>query len=417
MIKVSKSRDLSWVVKISWSKNATLPILWAAILVNWKITLKNVPKIWDVLTFLSILEWIWVTHNFEWDTLYLDSSNINSDNLDLEKIKKIRASILLLPPILHFFWKISIPMPGWCQIWKRPIDSHLNWLKNIWYKFKYKSDHINLNWELESWDKVLNAQFWVTSTENLIVANVLREWTTTIMQSATEPHVMNLIDFLRKAWADIKVRYDHEIIITWVKKLIWDFQHEIVSDYIESGTFMIIWALASKKYIEIESARLKDLYAFIEKLKMSWVEIEDLWWDRVRVHRCKKISPVDIQTNIYPGFPTDLQSPFTVLQTQGSWISRVHEILFESRLNFLVELETLWAEVIVENPHQAIIKWKTKLKWATVTSWDLRAWAAMVIAGLIASWETQVTKVEYIYRWYQNFVEKLQKLWAKIEKI
>jgi len=409
---------LSWEVKVSWSKNAALPILGASLLLNWKVTLNRVPKIWDVNTFLDILEWIWVIYSWEWSTLTLDSTKITNKNLDFEKIRKIRSSIFLLSPLLHFFWNIAIPFPGGCSIGKRPIDAHLNWLEAIWYNSEFDGEDIKLWWTLQTWEKTLNASFWVSSTENLIVANVLRDWETIIKNAATEPHVMNLIDFLRKAWADIKIRYNHEIIIKWVFGLKSNFTFDVVADYIESWTYMVIWALASKEYIDIIDARIEDLYVFIEKLKESWVKVEDLWNDKLRVYRSKDLKWVQIQTNIFPWFPTDLQSPFSVLQTQAEWISKIHEVLFEGRLNFLIELEKMKAKVAVMNPHEALIFGPNKLAWwATVTSWDLRAWAAMVIAWLIAEGETKITKVEYIYRWYEDFVNKLQKLWADIKEI
>ncbi len=235
--------------------------------------------------------------------------------------------------------------------------------------------------------------------------------------SAIEPHVMNLVDFLRKAWADIKIRYNHVIIVTWVEKLTADYEFDIVSDYIESWTFMIIWALLSKDYIDIKNARFDDLYAFIQKLKDAWVKVENLWNDTARVYRCNNLKAVDIQTNIFPWFPTDVQSPFAVLMTQANWTSKIHEVLFEWRLNFLVELDKMWWHTAVLNPHEALIFWKMDLKAAEVTSWDLRAWAAMVIAWMLATWTTKVTQVEYILRWYEKFVEKLQALWADIKII
>lgn len=418
MLLVRWKKELSWKVKISGSKNAALPILWAALMLNWKVRLTNMPKIWDVKTFLDILEWIWVKYNWEWTTLNFDSSNITNQNLNFEKIKKIRSSIFLLSPLLHFFWSIKIPFPWWCSIGKRPIDAHLNWLEAIGYNYQYENDEIILDWNLQSWEKILNAWFWVSSTENLIVANVLRPGTTIIKAAAIEPHVMNLISFLRTAWADIKIRYNHEIIVSWVEKLVNDFDFEIVSDYIESWTYMIIWALASKEYIDIENARIDDLYIFIEKLKESWVKVEDLWNDTLRVFKATNLKSVQIQTNIFPWFPTDLQSPFAILQSQAEWISKIHEVLFEGRLSFLVELEKMRANVAVMNPHEALIFGPNKLKgWVTVTSWDLRAWAAMVIAWLIAEWETKITNVEYIYRWYEDFVSKLKVLWADLEEI
>ncbi len=418
MLVVKWKKELSGSVKISWSKNAALPILWAALMLNWKVKLNRMPKIGDVMTFLDILEWIWVKYSWEGTSLIFDSSNITNENLNFEKIKKIRSSIFLLSPLLHFFGSIKIPFPGWCKIWRRPIDSHLNWLKAIWYDYIYENEDISLNWKLSSGDKVLNWGFWVSSTENLIVANVLREWKTVIKSSAIEPHVMNLISFLRKAWADIKIRYNHEIIINWVKELSSDFEFDIVADYIESWTYMVIWALASKEYIDIIDARIEDLYVYIEKLKETWVKVEDLGNDTLRVYKSKDLKAINIQTNIFPWFPTDLQSPFTILLSQANWVSKIHEVLFEWRLNFLVELEKMAANLAIMNPHEAVIFWPNHLKWwATVTSWDLRAWAAMVIAWLISEWETKITNVEYIYRGYEDFLNKLKSLWADIEEI
>lgn len=417
MFEVSKSCELSWEVKISGSKNAWLPILAASLMVRWKLKLNNVPRIWDVLTFLEIIWTIWAEYSFDWDVLNLDTTNLDISHLNADMIKKIRASILLLSPLLHFFGNITIPFPGWCSIWKRPVDAHLNWLKAIWYNYETSQNDIKITGKALSWDVVINAWFWVTSTENLIVANVLRPWTTTIEMSAIEPHVMNLIDFLRKAWADIKIRYNHVIVVRWVEKLKADYEFDIVSDYIESGTFMIIWALLSKEYIDIKNARFDDLYAFIQKMKQAWVKIENLWNDTARVWRCHDLKAVDVQTNIFPWFPTDVQSPFAVLLTQANWTSKIHEVLFEGRLNFLVELDKMWGHTAVLNPHQALIFGKMNLKAAEVTSWDLRAWAAMVIAWMLADWTTRVTQVEYILRGYENFVEKLQSLWANIKVI
>lgn len=411
---VKWQKKLSWIVEVSGSKNAVLPIIWASLLLAWKVKLNNVPKIWDVKTFLDILESIWVTHVWEENSLTLDATNLNNKNFNFEKIKKIRSSIFLLSPLLYFFKSISIPFPGGCKIWKRPIDEHLNWLKAIWYDYKFDWENIELNGELESGNKILNAWFSVSATENLIVANVLRAWETVIKCSAIEPHVMNLVDFMRKAWANIEVKYNHEIVITWVEKLAKEIEFDIVADYIESGTYMVIAALASEKYLDIKDARIKDLYVFIEKLKEAWVKVEDLWNDVLRVYKCDEIKSVNFQTNIFPGFPTDLQSPFAILQSQANWTSKINEIMFEWRLNFLVELEKMTAKIAILNPHQALIFWPNNLRGTTVTSWDLRAWMAMIIAWLIASGETKVTNVEYVYRGYENFVEKLRNLWAEI---
>ncbi len=415
MLKINWWKKLSGVVKISGSKNAALPIIWACLLLRGKIILNNMPKIKDVETFLDIISEIWAKYSWKENSLSLDTKNLKSNKLNYEKIKKVRASIFLLSPILLYFWNINIPFPGWCNIGKRPIDSHLNSLKSIGFDYKYVWENIEISWKLEEWDKIINSGFSVSATENSLIANVLRKWKTILKNVAIEPHVMNLVDLLRKAWADIKIRYSHEIIIKWVEKLSSDFEFDIVSDYIESGTFMVLWALASEKYLDIKNARIWDLYSFIKKLEESGVKTENLWWDTLRVYRCENIKAVDIQTNIFPGFPTDLQSSFAILQTQANGMSKVHEVLFEWRLNWFVELEKMWVKLALLNPHEAIIFWPNKLVPAVVNSWDLRAGMAMVIAWLITEWETSVTQIQYIYRWYEDFVEKLQNLWADIE--
>ena len=418
MFQINWWKKLEWEVKIGWSKNACLPIMAAALLLKWKVTLKNVPEIQDVFTYLDILDWIWVISEFKNNVLVLDSSNLKHADFDLEKIKKIRVSVLLLAPLLERLWNVSIPTPGWCNLWARSIFSHLKGLENIWYKYEYREDLVFLSWKSKSWDLVIDAWFGVTPTENLIVANVLRNWKTTIRLSAIEPHVLNLINFLREAWAEIFIRYDHTIIINWVTDLKNNFDFEIVSDYIQSWTYIIIWALASKKYIDIKNARINDLYSFLEKLNDSWVKFDDLWNDTLRVYKSENLKAVNIQTNIFPWFPTDLQSPFAVLQTQAEWTSKIHEILFEGRLNWLVELETMWANVSIINPHEAMITWNTNfISDKRVTSWDLRAWASMIIAWLITEGKTSIEKVEYIHRWYENIIENLTKLGADIKEI
>lgn len=418
MYKIKWQKELSWTVKIGGSKNAVLPIIAASLLIKWKTTLKNVPEIGDVFTFLDIIKEIWVKVEFKNHILKLDSSELKHTDFDLEKMKKIRVSILLLAPLLQRLWKISIPTPGGCTIWKRPIDDHIKGLENIGYKAKTSFESIELEWKTISWNMEVSAGFWVTVTENLLVANVLRKGITTIKLAAIEPHVMNLVDFLRQAGADISIRYDHTIIVKWVDKLKWEVSDfAIVSDYIQSGSYMVIAAMCAKDYLTIENARVDDLFFFIQKMKEMWVKIDILKNDTVKVYKAKDLKATNIQTNIFPGFPTDLQSPFAILMTQATWISKIHEVLFEWRLGWLVELEKMWLNMKILNPHEAEITWWVEFKWTTVASWDLRAGCAVAIAGLMASWETLVTNNVYIKRGYEDFIENLQMLWADIEEI
>ncbi len=410
--------ELSGEVTIWGSKNAVLPILAASLLVKWKTILTNVPVIGDVHTFLEILESLWVHTELSGTTLTLDTSHIEKKDFDDAKMKKIRASVLLLAPLLHHFWEVDIPSPGGCNLGKRPVDAHLNALQDIGYKVQQDEEgNIKIHGKSQSGDRTLNAAFGVTPTENILVANVLRKGVTTIKNAALEPHVMNLVDFLRTAGADISIRYDHTIIVEGVEELKELPPFAIVSDYIQSGTYMVIAALCAKDYIDIHHARIKDLYSYIEKFREAGVKVEEREDDTLRVYRAHTIVPHSIQTNIFPGFPTDLQSPFVVMMTQAEGTSYIHEVLFESRLGWLVELEKLGANIGILNPHEAEIEGKTELKGAQVTSWDLRAGAAMVIAGLIARGETHITNIDYIKRGYEDFVANLKNLGADIEDI
>lgn len=416
MLKIKGWQQISWTVEISWSKNSSLPIIAASLLIG-KTTLNNVPRIGDVFTFIDIINSLNVRTEFIGNTLKIDSTEMNLNNINAELIKKIRVWILLLPSILNKFSDVNIPYPGWCNIGKRPIDEHINWFKAIWFSDLSKWENVHLKGKAKSWNIELNAWFAVTATENLITANVLRDWKTTIYMAAIEPHIISLIDFFKKAWADINISYNHKIEINWVKELAKNIEFRIINDYIESGTFVIFGALTSKEYIDINNARIQDLTCFLEKCREAWVKMEDLWNDKLRVYRSDNLKAVKFQTNIFPGFPTDLQSPFAILLTQADGISKIQEIMFEWRLNYLVEIEKMKWHPAMLNPHEALIFGKTKLSASTVSSWDLRAWVAMIIAWLIATGDTYITNVEYIKRWYEDIIGKMQKLWVTIEDV
>ncbi len=187
-------------------------------------------------------------------------------------------------------------------------------------------------------------------------------------------------------------------------------EYTITSDYLEAGTFVIIGALAAESFIDIHHAAISDLDAFLERVHATGVVTEDRGGDVLRVYRAQHLRPVDIQTNIFPGVPSDLQSPFAILLTQAEGMSRIHEVLYEGRFSYLLELEKMKGHVAVMNPHEALIFGPTPLRGATVSSWDLRAGAAMIIAGLIAQGETRITNVEYIDRGYEDILGKLRGL-------
>ena len=417
MFHVQNSQNLSGEITIGGSKNAALPLIAAALLIPGKVKLTNVPDILDVHDFIHFYESLWATISFIKNVLEIDTAHISDKKIDTSKIARTRAGIYFIAGLLSRFQKADIPFPSGDKIWKRPIDEHINGYKDMGYNFKEKEDTLCFWWVWSNENVTITAYFAVTATANLIMWAATRTGITTIQLAAFEPHIFNLVDFLRNAGVGIDIKYDHTIIVHGTQKISKQVEHEIISDYLQSGTFAIIGALCAKEYIDIHRARITDLGAFLYKLHETGVKTEDLWNDTLRVYRAHNLRSVNIQTNIFPGFPTDLMPLFTVLMTQCSWTSRVHEILYEGRLNWLVEYERLWGEPRIINLHEAKISWPTKLQWNTVNSWDLRSWAAMVIAGLIAEWTTTVENIYWINRWYDNFLGKLQSLWAQIEEI
>lgn len=412
MLSIHGPQSLSGDVYISWSKNATLPLIACGLFFE-TFTLHNVPRIGDVFTFLSIIESLGVEVDFSENTLHLNTKNISLAQLHRDLIKKIRVGIVLFPPLLYRFGELDIPYPGGCYIGKRPITEHLRAFEALGYTGEGTVDNITFSGHDHGMPLSLSAGFSVTATENILMMSAFRKAKTTIQFAAIEPHVMNLIDFLKSIGVAITVHYDHTIEVLWLDQPPKHAQATVIADYIESGTFVILWALTARDAITIHNARLQDLAFFLDKCREAGVRMDmDIHEDTIRVYSSvDTLRAITLQTNIYPWFPTDLQSPFALLMTQAEGTSRIHEILFEGRLNWLIEIEKMKGHIAILNPHEALIFGKTELRGTTVSSWDLRAGVAMVLAGLIARGETQIMNVEYIDRGYEDIVGKIQKLW------
>lgn len=418
MLKITWPQALSGKVKISGSKNAALPLI-AACLFHETSRLENVPRIGDILTFIDIIKSLWGEVSFEGNTLEMNTKNLTKDTLDTDLVRKIRASILLFPALLARFWSLEIPHPGWCVIGKRPVGDHVRWLEAIGYSYEGTDEGMQFSGKTRSGEVSFSAGFAVTATESLLIANAWRDGVTIITMAAIEPHVINLIDFLKNAGVKIDLSFDHTITIHGKTSIPKEVHWKVIADYIESGTFIVLAALTAEPSITIENARIADLSAFLEKCREAGVRFDlKPGKDEIIVYNSRtSLHAITLQTNIFPGFPTDLQSPFALLLSQWEWISRIHEVLFEGRLNWLVEIEKMKGHIAIMNPHEALIFWKTHLRGATVSSWDLRAWVTMIIAGMIARGETLITNVEYIERGYEDIVGKIQKLWGIIEQI
>ncbi len=417
MYRIRGGKYIQWSINIAGSKNAALPLISSAMLVCGKSIFENVPDIHDVHDFIHFYESIWAPVTFRGNTLEIDCSDIKEERINTSQLARTRAWIYCIAWLLTRFWKAHIPFPAGDKIGKRPIDEHIHGYTDMGYEF-YEDEGI-LKFSGDGWQKdvTTHAYFAVTATANLILWAVSRKAITRIELCAFEPHIFNLIDFLRKLWVPIDIRYDHTIIVHGWVSLQKNIQHRVISDYLQSWTFIILGTLASKDYIDIHNARIADLSAFLYKLHEAGGKTEDLWNDTLRVYRSDHFRAVNLQTNIFPGFPTDLMPLFTVLLTQCEWESRIHEILYEWRLNWLVEYERLGNTPRIINPHEAKIQGKSRLHWSRVNSWDLRSWAAMVLAGIIAEGETLVENIYWIKRGYDNLLEKLQSLGVDIEEI
>lgn len=408
MFKVEYSSWLKWEIEIWWSKNAALPILAANLIVNENHFIKNLPNIIDVEVLLKIFK---------------KSKQISKSYFDLtiDDVKKLRASILLIPYWLLKYWEVLFIWSWWCNIWKRSLDTFDNafvqaWVQvDIWDKKKYK-----VIWKPKK--NIMLDEFSVTTTESLITylcfANNY-EYEINIYQIAIEPHVINTIEFLRKLWKKIVLNYDHSItIFPWLNINSEFNEFELINDYIQAWTYFAIWAWADDSEIMIKNINVDDLSNVYSISKKIWINFKVIDKKNILVnsYNKKNYQWTKLETRIYPWFPTDLQSIFWTLLTQANWKSKIFETMFEWRFWYLTELENLWANIEILNPNQALIIWPEKLKWWYVSSKDLRWWWAMILAWIMASWQTFITNEEIILRWYENILENLQSIWVKIEK-
>ncbi len=408
MFEVTHWKKLKWCIQVSGSKNAALPIIAANCILPEKINLRNKPQISDVQVMERLIDQA--------------EKNNQKDALDLTSkyAQKIRSCILLIPYGLIKYWKVVFANPGWCKIWKRSMSTFDDALHQAGIKIsqnKYKSYKISG----KPAKQIILKEFSVTATESLITylafANNF-DYKINIKQIAIEPHVINLIDFLKNVWAQIQINYDHSITIAPSKIKIKQKEFEIIWDYIEAGTFFSIAAATNNSEITITNFNTNDLVAVYSLADSIWINYEIIDQKTLKVNSYNKnnYKPVKLQTWIFPWFPTDLQSIFGVLLTQIKWISKIHETLFEWRFTYLAEMENLGAKIEILNPHQVIIIWKSILQWGYVNTTDLRGWWAMLLAGILAKWKTYITDEDIILRWYEDIEKKLKSIWVEITR-
>ena len=400
---------------VSGSKNAALPIICAAMMTKEPITLTNIPDIDDIHAMLKIIAEFGVKSQFSGGVLTMDSSKLRKHEAPEELVKKMRASILILGALLPRLGELKMAFPGGCVLGKRSVYAHTHAFENLGCEIVDDQTGLHLKVKKLIGAKVVLPELSVTATENAIMAAVLAEGTSEIRLAAAEPHVQDLCHFLNKMGAKISGIGTNNLKINGVKALK-GCKYKITGDYLEAGTFAIA-AVATKGDVMIRGIDTDQLDSLWQKLSEIGAKFElgPTW---VHVTARKKLEAVKkLKTAVYPSFATDLQAPFSVLLTQAHGVSKIFETLFEGRLNYLFELELMGAHVELMNPHQALIIGPTPLKALPISSFDIRAGAAMVIAALIAKGETTISNINYIDRGYDNLEGKLRSLGVTIERI
>ncbi len=413
--KIQGGHKLSGSVRIGGSKNATLPIMCAALLSEEKTVLHNVPDIEDVKKMREIFEGIGVKTTFEDGTLEIDPSGISNAPIANELVCNMRASLLLAGPLLGRFGEIDMGYPGGCVLGKRPLDTHILGFEKLGAKALETETKVHLKADKLVGNLIILSEFSVTGTENIIIAAAVAEGNSEIRIAACEPHVEDLCKFLNSMGAKITGLGTHTLSIEGVSSLS-GTEHTVVSDYLEAGTFILAGAVTNST-LEVTNFNTHDLDIFFEKLEEAGVNIE-MTENGCIVHENGPYKAIPhIKTAVHPGFPTDLLAPFTILLTQCEGVSKIFETLFEGRFSFLFEIEKMGAKIELLNPHQALIIGKSNLQGVPVASCDIRAGAAVVLAALAAEGETLVTNIKYIDRGYEKFEDKLRSLGADIERV
>lgn len=414
---VRGSRPLKGTAHIHGSKNAALPILAATLLTNEPCLLRNVPAISDVRGFMELLRGVGAEVNEKDGVVKVRAQKLRKGNLPAELIKQMRASILLLGPLLARSGEVTMDFPGGCVLGKRSIHAHTHALEALGATIKEEEKTLNATAETLRGAVVIMAEASVTATENAVMAAVLAKGHTEIHWAAMEPHVQDLCRFLVKMGAKISGIGTPTLYVEGVEKL-HGADHTITSDYLEAGTLALATVL-TRGEVTLRGMVPEHLDSFWQKLEEVGARFE-LGHDFVTLKPLaegRHFRPVEqLKTAVFPGFPTDLQAPFTVLLTQAEGDSRVFETLFEGRLNYLYELERMGAKVEVHNPQQATIHGPARLKGTPIASCDIRAGAAMVLAALTAEGTTEISDIRYIDRGYEWLDETLRSLGAEIER-
>jgi len=407
---------LSGEVEISGYKNAAGAILAAALLTEEESIIDNLPLVSDVLDQIEILKQMGA--EIEWldkRKIKINPKNINPEKIPVDLFEKMRVSVLLIGPLLAKFKKFKVPHPGGDKIGLRPIDTHLEALKDFGVKVEQREGfyHFETPENVEG-KRIVLKEFSVTATENVMMFASLIKGKTKIEIAAAEPQVQDLGKILKAMGAKIEGLGTHAIEIEGQEKLS-GAQFSICPDLLEAGTFLIAFALTGGEG-KIKNVNPEHLTMFLEKMKEIGVNLE-IGESEIVVKKSFDFKATKIQVFPYPGFPTDLQPQTSVLLTQAQGKSLIHDPLYENRFQYLQELRKMGADIEITDPHRALIFGKTELIGNRVNSTDIRSGATLILAGLISKEKTLIENISQIERGYEKIEEKLKKLGARIEKV
>ena len=412
-LKINGQQELTGEIKISGAKNSVVALIPAAILSDEEVTLYNVPNISDTNALIDIIELLNGKVEYKNETMKIDTHNIENKVVPENLSKKLRASYYFMGALLAKFHYAEIYFPGGCNIGSRPIDFHINGFKKLGAEVTIEG-----NKYIFKADKLKGARIYldfasVGATINIMLAAVKAEGTTYMSNAAKEPEIVNIASLLNNMGAKITGAGTSEIKIEGVDKL-GKGVIDVIPDRIEAGTYTIIGALLGKN-LKISGIIEDHIDALLSKLKEMGVPIE-VDNNNLIISRPEKYKPINVKTLVFPGFATDLGQPMSVLLTQADGMSIFEETIYENRMGHIKYLQKMGANIRV-NDRTAIIVGKTPLKGEEVIATDLRAGAAMVIAGLIAEGTTIISEIDHILRGYENIVEKLSGVGAKISVI
>ena len=413
-IAINGGRKLSGTVKISGSKNAVLPIIIAAILADGQSVINDVPDLTDVHILKDILLELGAEVDFKNNIFKINPYGIKNWEASYESINKMRASVLVMGPLLAKFGRALVAMPGGCAIGTRPIDLHLKGFESLGAKIALEEGFVSAYSDNGLKGGKIYLDFpSVGATENIMMAAALADGTTTIENAAEEPEIVDLANFINAMGGSVRGAGTNVIKITGVDKLN-GAEHTVIPDRIEAGTYLIAGALAGNS-VTVENVIAHHIRPVISKLIECGVELEENA-SSITIKKALKIKPTDIKTLPYPGFPTDMQSVFSVLLSLAKGTSIITETVFENRFMHIDELKRMGANAKIDGK-SVVIEGVDSLHGAQVKATDLRAGAALILAGLMAQGKTEIYDVYHIFRGYENIIEKLTGLGADISYI